>query len=109
VPRNLRTLHTRLIDAAGLDTRHGVVSVRFDDGALTAATLEALKIPDRPITTISVDEFRRGIEIRFRDGSVHDVAADYFTWLTDPEYAAAYPRSGPSTLVADRRRRSRSR
>jgi hypothetical protein len=109
VPRNLRRLHTRLIDAAGFDRQHGVLSVRFDDGDLAAATLEALQLPDKPITGISVDEFRRGIEIHFRDGSVHDVAADYLTWLTEPEYAAAYPRRGPRKLVVHRRRRPRSR
>ncbi len=88
---NLRKLHTRLIEAVSFDKQNGVLSVRFDDGDLAAATLDALKVPDKPIESIAVDDFRRGIELHFRDRSVHDVSADYFTWLTQPDYAAAYP------------------
>jgi transcriptional regulator with XRE-family HTH domain len=91
MPSNLQKLHTRLIEAVSYDKQSGTLSVRFDDGDLTTATLEALKLPDKPIASIAVDEFRRGIEVRFRDRSTHDIAADYFTWLTQPDYAAAYP------------------
>lgn len=91
MPTNLQKLHTRLIDAVSYDKQNGTLSVRFDDGDLATATLEALKLPDKPIQKIAVDEFRRGIEVRFRDRSTHDISADYFTWLTQPDYAAAYP------------------
>jgi transcriptional regulator with XRE-family HTH domain len=91
MPTNLQKLHTRLIEAVSYDKQGGTLSVRFDDGDLATATLEALKLPDKPIASIAVDEFRRGIEVRFRDRSTHDISADYFTWLTQPDYAAAYP------------------
>lgn len=91
MPTSLQKLHTRLIDAVSYDKQNGTLSIRFDDGDLATATLEALKLPEKPIVSIAVDEFRRGIEVRFRDRSTHDIAADYFTWLTQPDYAAAYP------------------
>jgi len=91
MPTNLKKLHTRLIEAVSYDKQNGTVSVRFDDGDLATATLEVLKLPDKPIQKIAVDEFRRGIEVHFRDRSTHDISADYFTWLTQPDYAAAYP------------------
>lgn len=91
MPTNLQKLHTRLIEAVSYDKQNGTLSVRFDDGDLATATLEALKLPDKPIARVAVDEFRRGIEVHFRDRSTHDVSADYFTWLTQPDYAAAYP------------------
>lgn len=87
----LQKLHTRLIEAVSYDKQNGTLSLRFDDGDLATATLEALKLPDKRIQGIAVDEFRRGVEIRFRDRSTHDISADYFTWLTQPDYAAAYP------------------
>ena len=111
---NLQKLHTRLIEAVSYDKQNGTLSVRFDDGDLATATLEALKLPDKPISSIAVDEFRRGIEIRFRDRSTHDISADYFTWLTQPDYAAAYPADaslGPrvgANIVALRKRRGLS-
>jgi DNA-binding XRE family transcriptional regulator len=88
---NIDKLHTRLIEGVGYDKTRRAVSVRFDDGDIAEATLEALRVAIKPIENITIDEFRRGIEIRFADGSMHDVAADYFTWLTDADYAAAYP------------------
>ena len=91
MPSNLQKLHTRLIEAVSYDKQSRTLSVRFDDGDLATATLEALKLPDKPIASIAVDEFRRGVEVRFRDRSTHDIAADYFTWLTQPDYAVAYP------------------
>jgi transcriptional regulator with XRE-family HTH domain len=91
MPTSLQKLHTRLIEAVSYDKQSGTLSVRFDDGDLATATLEALKLPEKPIVSIAVDEFRRGIEVRFRDRSTHDIAADYFTWLTQSDYAAAYP------------------
>jgi transcriptional regulator with XRE-family HTH domain len=91
MPSNLRKLHTRLIEAVSYDKQSRTLSVRFDDGDLATATLEALKLPDKAIQRIAVDEFRRGLEVHFRDRSTHDISADYFTWLTQPDYAAAYP------------------
>jgi transcriptional regulator with XRE-family HTH domain len=91
MPSNLKKLHTRLIDAVSYEKQNGTLSVRFDDGDLATATLEALKVPSKSIARVAVDEFRRGIEIHFRDRSTHDISADYFTWLTQPDYAAAYP------------------
>jgi transcriptional regulator with XRE-family HTH domain len=88
---NLQKLHSRLIEAVSYDKQSRTLSVRFDDGDLATATLEALKLPDKPIQKIAVDEFRRGVEVHFRDRSTHDISADYFTWLTQPDYAAAYP------------------
>jgi transcriptional regulator with XRE-family HTH domain len=91
MPSNVQKLHTRLIEAVSYDKQSRTLSVRFDDGDLATATLEALKLPDKPIQKIAVDEFRRGVEVHFRDRSTHDISADYFTWLTQPDYAAAYP------------------
>lgn len=84
-------LHTRLIEGISYDKTRSAVSVRFDDGDLVEATLEALRAPAKSIENIAIDEFRRGIEIHFEDGSMHDVSVDFFTWLTRPDYAAAYP------------------
>ena len=111
MPTNLKKLHTRLIEAVSYDKQNGTLSVRFDDGDLATATLEALKLPEKRIQSIAVDEFRRGIEVQFRDRSTHDISADYFTWLTQPDYAAAYrpdaslgPRVG-ANIVALRKQR----
>lgn len=91
MPGKLQKLHTRLIEAVSYDKKNGTLSVRFDDGDLATATLADLKLPNKPIQRIAVDEFRRGVEVHFRDRSTHDISADYFTWLAQPDYAAAYP------------------
>jgi transcriptional regulator with XRE-family HTH domain len=88
----LDKLHVRLIDSVGFDKTRNAVAVRFNDGDVCEATLDALEVPtDKRVEAIRIDEFRRGIEIQFVDGSMHDVSADYITWLTRPDYAAAYP------------------
>jgi transcriptional regulator with XRE-family HTH domain len=91
MPTNLQKLHTRLIEAVSYDKQARTLSVRFEGGDLATVTLEALKLPDKTIQKIAVDEFRRGVEVHFRDRSTHDISADYFTWLTQPDYASAYP------------------
>jgi DNA-binding XRE family transcriptional regulator len=87
----IEKLHTRLIEAVEYDKDRRTVSLRFDDGDLASVVVEALKVPDKPIENIAIDDFRRGLEFYFADGSMHDVSADYLTWLTRADYAAAYP------------------
>jgi DNA-binding XRE family transcriptional regulator len=87
----LDSLHDRLIDGISYNKTRREVSVRFNDGDFAVVALDALKLPEMQVETIGIDEFRRGLEFFFADGSMHDVSADYITWLTRPEYAAVYP------------------
>lgn len=89
--RKLDKLHTRLIEGIQYDKPGRSVSVRFDDGSIASVTLEALRVPSTEIENVAIDEFRRGIEFHFADGSMHDVSADYVTWLVTPDYATEYP------------------
>lgn len=83
--------HRRKLASVGYDRGRRTVSVRFADGDLATVTLDALEVPSESVERVELDEFRRGVEITLADGTMHDVAADFFTWLTRPDYAAAYP------------------
>lgn len=89
--KKLQKLHARTLTAFSYNKKDRTVTVRFSDDDLAVVTLEALKLPSLAIESIQLDEFRTGLEFTFPDGSMHDVAADYITWLTKPEYADAYP------------------
>lgn len=81
----------RLLTAVSYRPDVKSIAVVFEDGQRIEATLEALKMPTKKIENICLDEFQRGVEVHFMDGSMLDVSADYFVWLTDAGFQAEYP------------------
>jgi DNA-binding XRE family transcriptional regulator len=89
--RNLKP-DTRLLTAASYRPSTRSLSVVYDDGEIAEVSVGVLMLPDGAlIKDVHLDEFRRGIELQLVDGTVHDVAADYITWLTNEAYRHQYP------------------
>lgn len=66
---------------------------RFDDESTGSVSVDQFKefraeAPER----VTLDEYRYGVEFHYADGFVHDVAATFLTWLTNADYARAYPK-----------------
>jgi hypothetical protein len=68
------------------------LSVVYDDGKIAEVSIGALKLPDdAKIESVRLNKFQHGIEFVLADGTIHDVAVDYITWLTDEAYRRQYP------------------
>ena len=112
-PTTHRT-ETRLLTAVSYRPSTRSLSVVYDDGEIAQVAVDALKLPlDAKIENVQLDEFQRGIEFLLADGTMHDVAADYITWLTDESYRRQYPDEdiGPrigSNVAALRKQRGMS-
>lgn len=92
---------TRLLTAVSYRPATRALSVAYDDGEIVEVVVDALKLPDgAKIENVRLDEFRRGVEFWLADGTMHDVAADYITWLTDAAYREQYPDDRPDEDIA---------
>lgn len=87
-----RRVDTRLLTAVRYRPSARSLAVVYDDGEIVDVSVETLKLPDdAKIQAVRLDDFQRGIEFVFADGTMHDVAADYIIWLTDESYRRQYP------------------
>jgi transcriptional regulator with XRE-family HTH domain len=92
MPKYPKILDTRKLETVAYDPNARTLSVRFDDGCMATVSADTFKeFPDQPPVRVAMNGTRHAIEFHFADGTMHDVAADYITWLTNEDYARAYP------------------
>ena len=99
-----RRADTRLLTAVCYRPERRTLSVVYDDGEIVEV-VTTLKLPAGAGEICGVahlDEFRRGVELRLADGTMHDVAADYLTWLTNEAYRQQYPDECPDEDIGAR-------
>jgi len=91
-PGRKRRTETRLLTAVSYRPASSSLAVVYEDGEVTDVDVGNLKLPDGAVIKgVRLDEFHRGIEFQFVDGTTHDVSADYITWLIDEAYRRDYP------------------